>query len=189
VFSASIGPAERKGFWLIYGEEKNGKTWLSLRLAKDLAACEKVSYISAEEGTDDSFVQACKRAGITRADKILIDEYLPFEDIVAKFKKPRTSNIIFIDNLTRYVGDVKSKDILYLMNELPHKLFVFIAHEDRNKPYPASARQAMKFAKVYINVKGLKAFVVSRFASQQGEIVINEELSAMYWGAEQEEEL
>jgi hypothetical protein len=40
---------------------------------------------------------------------------------------------------------------------------------------------ASKLAKVIVNVKGLRAFVVSRFA-QGGAIEINEEMSEMYWG-------
>lgn len=183
LFMKAIGEAEQKGVWLIYGSEKNGKTWFTLQLAKDLAAHEKVAYISAEEGTDKSFRDACTRAGITPGDRILFDEYMPVEDLVAKFSKPKTANIIIIDNLTIYQDELKGEyAIKNLITLLPNKLILTVAHEERKEPYPASARMAKKLAKVNINVKGLKAFVVSRFAPQGGEITISDDMAEMYWG-------
>ena len=185
-FEQAIGPAEMKGMWLIYGPEKNGKTWFTLQLARDLAASsrKKVAYISAEEGTDLSFRLACERAGITPDTRILFDEYLSVDEIIEKFSRPKTPDIIFIDNLVVYIDTLKGSGLRLLSEALPHKLIVFVAHEERKKPYPGSAQMAKKLAKVHINIKGLKAFVVSRFAPQGGEIIINEEMSEMYWGAE-----
>lgn len=180
LLTKAIGEAEMKGCWLIYGPEKNGKTWFTLQLVKALAYFEKVAYISAEEGTDLSFIKACERAGITAADKILFDEYLPIEEIKEKFSKPKTPNILVIDNLTIYRDEFKSVGIRDLINAFPTKLIIFVAHEDRKEPYPACAKMASKMAKVIINVKGLRAFVVSRF-SEGGSININDEMSKMYW--------
>ena len=42
VFQSVIGNAERKGCWIIYGYEKNGKTWFALKLAKEIAKHERV---------------------------------------------------------------------------------------------------------------------------------------------------
>ena len=176
-----IGNAEAKGGWLIYGPEKNGKTWLSLQIARDLSKREKVAYISAEEGTDDSFKEACKRAGITKADRILFDAYMPLEDLILKFKKPKTPNLIFIDNLTIYADEFKNIRFLELLKALPNKLIVSVAHEDRNEPSPAAAKMAKKLCKVIINVKGLRAFVTSRF-SKGGEMDIDPEKAELYWG-------
>jgi hypothetical protein len=181
LLAKAIGEAEMKGCWLIYGPEKNGKTWFTLQLVKALAYFEKVAYISAEEGTDLSFRKACERAGITAADKILFDEYLSIEEIKEKFSKPKTPNIIVIDNLTIYRDEFKSVGIRDLINAFPTKLIIFVAHEDRKEPYPACAKMASKMAKVIINIKGLRAFVVSRF-SEGGSIEINDEMSEMYWG-------
>jgi len=181
LLTKAIGEAEMKGCWLIYGPEKNGKTWFTLQLVKAMAYFEKVAYISAEEGTDLSFRRACERAGITAADRILFDEYLSVEEIKEKFSKPKTPNVLVIDNLTIYRDEFKSVGIRDLINAFPTKLIIFVAHEDRNEPYPACAKMASKMAKVIINVKGLRAFVVSRF-SEGGSIEINEEMSEMYWG-------
>ena len=180
--SDAIGEPERKGCWLVYGAEKNGKTWFSLMLAKALAQHERVAYISAEEGTDKSFTDNCQRAGITATDNILWDEYMSVDDIIVKFKKPRTPNIIFIDNMTMYAdellpGELKKR----LVDALPRKLFVFLAHEERNSPYPAVARMAKKLAKVIVHVVGLKAIIASRF-SAGGELVIDKEKCALFWG-------
>lgn len=181
LLTKAIGEAEMKGCWLIYGPEKNGKTWFTLQLVKALAYYDRVAYISAEEGTDLSFRKACERAGITAADKILFDEYLSVEEIKKKFSKPKTPNILVIDNLTIYRDEFKSVGIRDLINAFPTKLIIFVAHEDRKEPYPACAKMASKMAKVIIQVKGLRAFVVSRF-SEGGSIEINDEMSEMYWG-------
>ena len=177
----AIGEAEAKGCWLIYGPEKNGKTWFALQLAKELAKFLKVSYISAEEGTDKSFQDACERAGITKCDRIMWDEYLTLDEIIEKFNKPKASQVIFIDNLTIYADEFKNKSFRDFMNQMPGKLIICLAHEERKEPYPAVARMAKKLSKVYVQVRGLKAFVTSRF-STGGELVINDEMSEIYWG-------
>ena len=181
LLTEAIGEAELKGCWLIYGSEKNGKTWFTLQLAKAMAAYDKVAYISAEEGTDLSFRKACERAGVSAADKILFDEYLSIEEILEKFSKPKTANILVIDNLTIYPDEFRTTGIREFINAFPQKLIIFVAHEERKEPYPACARMAKKMAKVFIQVKGLRAFVVSRFA-EGGAIEINEDMSEMYWG-------
>jgi len=177
----AIGDAEAKGCWLVYGPEKNGKTWFALKLAKELARVEKVSYISAEEGTDKSFRDACDRAGITKCDRIMWDEYLTLDEIIEKFNKPKTARVIFIDNLTIYADEFKNKSFREFLNSMPGKLIICLAHEERKEPYPAVARMAKKLSKVYVQVRGLKAFVTSRF-STGGELVINDEMSELYWG-------
>jgi hypothetical protein len=182
VFQSVIGNAEHKGCWIIYGCEKNGKTWFTLKLAKEIAKHERVAYISAEEGLDNSFTEAIRRAGITTSDDILWDEYLSVDEIIEKFQKQRSANIIVIDNLTMYSDEIKPMEIKKkLLDALPSKLIIFVAHEERKEAYPAIARMAKKLAKVIFHIEGLKAFVTSRF-SQGGEIVINEEKSEIYHG-------
>ena len=39
------------------------------------------------------------------------------------------------------------------MDEFPDKLFIFIAHEENGKPYPAVARHVRKLAEVKIRVR------------------------------------
>lgn len=182
VLQSVIGNSERKGCWIIYGFEKNGKTWFTLKLVKELAKYERVAYISAEEGLDKSFTDAIWRAGITTSDDILWDEYLSVDEIIEKFQKQRSANIIVIDNLTMYSDELKPTEVKKrLLDALPNKLIIFVAHEERKEAYPAIARMAKKLAKVIFHVEGLKAFVTSRF-SPGGEIIIDEEKSEIYHG-------
>ena len=174
--------AARKGCWIIYGVEKNGKTWFTLQLAKELAKFEKVNYISAEEGLEDSFTEAVKRAGITTTTKILWDEYLSVEEIIEKHKRQRSAPIIIIDNLTMYSDEMKPSELRKkLINELPDKLIIFVAHEERKDAYPALAKMAKKMAKVVFHIVGLKAIVTSRY-SEGGEIEIDKQKSEIYHG-------
>lgn len=182
VLQSVIGNSERKGCWIIYGFEKNGKTWFTLKLVKELAKHERVAYISAEEGLDKSFTDAIWRAGITTSDDILWDEYLSVDEIIEKFQKQRSANIIVIDNLTMYSDELKPTELKKkLLDALPNKLIIFVAHEERKEAYPAIARMAKKLAKVIFHVEGLKAFVTSRF-SPGGEITIDEEKSEIFHG-------
>jgi hypothetical protein len=177
-----VGEANRKGCWLIYGREKQGKTSLALQLLRDIIKTERVGYISAEEGLDDAFILAMKRAGVKITDKANWNEYLSIEDIVLKFRKHKSPDVIFIDNLTIYNDELKKVNIKKaLLDKLPNKLFIFLAHEERKEPYPASARLASKLAKVIFHVSGLKASVTSRF-SQGGEIEIDEKKCEVIWG-------
>lgn len=183
VLQSVIGNAERKGCWIIYGCEKNGKTWFTLKLAKEIAKHERVAYISAEEGLDDSFTDAIRRAGITTSDDILWDEYLSVDEIIQKFQKQRSANIIVIDNMTMYSDEMKPTEVKKrLLDALSNKLIIFVAHEERKEAYPAIARMAKKLAKVIFHIEGLKAFVTSRF-SPGGEITIDKEKSEIYHGS------
>jgi len=183
VLREAIGEAERSGCWFIYGSEKNGKTSLTLMMAQTLAKGERVAYISAEEGLDKSFTDACRRAGINVTDKILWEEYMSVEELVADYSKGKAPRIIFIDNLTVYSDEITPKELKKkLLDAMPGRLIVLIGHEERNQPYPAVARMASKMAKVNFRVQGLQASIVSRFGSG-GDIVIDPDRAELYWGA------
>ncbi len=184
ILQTAIGNAEAKGVWLIYGSEKNGKTSFVLQLAKALCKKQKVAYISAEEGTDLSFTEAVKRAGLTTADKIAWYTYLSLNDVVAKFKKPKSADVIILDNATMYADEFRDINIKELETKLPGKLIILLAHEERKMPHGAAAKMAMKMAKVYFNIKGLTAFGVSRFSGNSTQININEIKATLYWGDE-----
>lgn len=148
VFQQVIGEAEQSGLWTIYGKEKNGKTQLALMMARDLAYNEKVAFISAEEGDDKSFTDNVRRAGITTVDKILWGEYMPVSEIIEHFSDPRRGRIIFIDNFTMYQDELKPTELKKeLINKLPGRLIIGLAHEERNLPtrpspvWPPSCRK------------------------------------------------
>lgn len=152
-------------------------------MAEDLSHNYRVRYISAEQGLKDSFRLACERAGITKATRILWDGYTELSDLIKELEKPKSAEIIFIDNTTIYSDEFKGDlAIKNLYSKFPHKLIIFVSHEDRNEPYPACAKLIKKLCEVYCRVKGLKVFVTSRYSASAGEITINEEMSEMYWG-------
>lgn len=184
VLKKLIGPAECKGCWVIYGKEKNGKTTAALQLAKSLAPAQTTDYISAEEGMDASFQEACRRVGINKATKIKWSEYLPLATLIEKYKRPKSAKVIIIDNMTIYADEFKEIKLSQMLSELKGKLIIFIAHEERKEPYPAVARMAKKLAKVYMHVEGLKGTVVSRFGIGGGDFLIDKDQATLYWGEE-----
>lgn len=181
LFKQVFGEPSKNGYWLIYGKEKNGKTWAALIIANLLSVFEKVLYISAEEGTDMEFQESVKRAKIDENNKKLkFIEYEPFEDLKERLRKRKSERIVIIDNCTIYADEIKRGDVKELKNEFPNHLFIFIAHEERNEPYTALAKLVRKYAKIYINVKGLAMICGGRIPG--GNLTIDEQKAELYHG-------
>lgn len=183
VYRDAFGTPTTGGCWLIFGKEKNGKTWAALILANMLRHhVNKSLYISGEEGTDRDFVEACKRAQIPARCKGL--NFLPYQtmaEIHERLENPRTRpSIIFLDNATVYADVLKPKDFQKLLTDYPNVLFIVIAHEERNEPYTALAKYVKKMAKRIIRVKGLACEISGR--GPGGTLVIDEEKAALYHG-------
>jgi len=178
-----FGTPTTSGIWLIYGKDKNGKTWGTLLLANYLSEFTKVLYISAEEGTDKEFQEACKRAKIEATNKnIHFTGYETIEDLYKRLKRRKAPKIVVLDNLTIYNEELKRNGIKKLKQEFPNTLFICVAHEERNKPYTASANMASKIAKVIIRVKGLLLIVGGRVPG--GTFFIDKEKALLYHGTE-----
>lgn len=178
-----FGCPSTTGIWLLYGKDKNGKTWGTLLITDYLSQFEKVLYVSAEEGTDMEFQAALKRANIDSNNKnIHFIEYEPLEDLKLRLSKHKSPKIVVIDNLTMYNDELKGKDIKELKQEFPNKLFILLAHEERNQPYTAAAQMAKKLAKVIMRVKGLAITVGGRVPG--GNILIDIEKAMLYHGTE-----
>ncbi|MDM1138872.1 hypothetical protein [Empedobacter sp. R132-2] len=177
-----LGEPERGGYWLIYGLEKNGKSTLALSLAKYLSTLEKVAYISAEEGTDKSFQQRCKRIGINVMDhKFMAYPYDLFEEYLDQFKGRQFPKVVFIDNLTAYDGEIDKKMILQLTRDYPKITFIILAHEERKEPVGAVGRLVKKLSKRIFHVVGLKAIVTNR-DGLGGEYLIDDKKGLLYHG-------
>lgn len=183
VFEKVFGNPETNGIWLIYGAEKNGKTWFSLKLAEFLSQFAKTLYVSAEEGMGKDFVDATIRANIEPNNKKLLfyeyTEITVLDDILSKRQAP---NVIFLDNTTIYNDELKNGVLKELKQKHSTKLFVIIAHEERGEPYTASAKLAKKLASIIVNVKGLACFVSGRCPG--GTLTIDEEKAQLYHGNE-----
>lgn len=187
VLSDIFGTPERGGFWIIYGKEKNGKTWVSLMLANLLSQAVTVGYISAEEGMSMNFRDTMDRLGISHKNrKLKLYEYLSLDEIKALLGRSRGKpHVLFIDNTTIYADEIRVPTVRDLQREYPNTLIVFVAHEERNEPWGAHSRMVKKLAKVIIRIEGLRAFVGGRVPG--GEFDIDDEAAQLYFGHKMQE--
>lgn len=183
VFSIVMGQPTTTGIWIIYGNEKNGKTWFALKLADYLSQFSNVLYVSAEEGTDGEFIDACERAKIPFDNrKLKFYEYTEIEVLDEMISKRRAPKVVFIDNVTIYQDELKNGVLRKFVQKHSDKLFVFLAHEDRKEPAGATAKLIKKLAKIIVRVQGLACFVSGRCPG--GVLTINEEKAQLYHGTE-----
>lgn len=177
-----IGEPEVNGAWLAYGAEKNGKTTLCLMLAEELSKCDRVLYISGEEGLGPNFQDALLRAGVRKDNqKLRFSEYLTLAELDELLKKQRAPKIVVMDNLTIYADDIRVYGGLRKwLRDHPTILLVAVAHEEKGEPYTAVAKLARKLAKVILHVEGLACQVSGRVRG--GNIMINEEKALLYHG-------
>jgi predicted ATP-dependent serine protease len=183
IFKEIFGNPSTNGIWIIYGKDKNGKTWGTLLISDYLSQFKKVWYISAEEGMDMEFQAAVKRANIDAKNKNLhFDEYVSIEAIRKRLKSRKPPKVVVIDNLSMYKGELTSDGVTQLKLEFPKTHFIMVAHEDRGKPYTAAAVMAMKLAKVIIRVQGLALLIGGRVPG--GSVLIDEAKAIMYHGTQ-----
>ena len=185
VLAKAMGRVIREGgCYLIYGREKNGKTALAIALAKALCDNYPTDYISAEEGTKGSFKQALKRAKINKTTKIKFGEYEPLKELINRYKKPKSSKVIVVDNLTVYADEFKDVTVIKLLKELGHKMLILMAHEERGEPNIAPAKKIKQLASLIFHVEGLKVTVTGRYEGCGGSFLLSKDLAELYWGEE-----
>ncbi|WP_264520358.1 hypothetical protein [Flavobacterium sp. N1994] len=182
-----LGEPEKGGFWVIYGNEKNGKTQLTLQLSDYLSKFETVWYVSAEEGTGKTFQSNVKRAKIdSKNKKLKFSDYVPVEEITERFKSRQYPKVIVLDNATIYNDELKNGVLrkLHLLIKDKDVTIILLAHiEDNGKePYTATAKLAKKLCDIYIRVEGLTAFVGGRCPG--GIITIDDQKAMLYHGSE-----
>lgn len=181
-YSDVFGTPSTAGLWLIYGKEKNGKSWLSLLLSNYLSNYSKILYVSAEEGLEYEFVEAIKRAHIEPKNKnIHFIAFTPIEELYERLKKRNPPHVVVLDNLTIY-NDLGREGIKRLLMDFPKTHFIAVAHEERNEPDGSAAKMASKLAKIKIRVKGLAGFVTGRCPG--GVLAVDEEKAILYHGTE-----
>ncbi|MGZ3758943.1 MAG: hypothetical protein ACXVJC_03620 [Mucilaginibacter sp.] len=176
-----LGEPETHGLWLIWGREKNGKTWVTLLLSNYLSKQHKVHYISAEEGTGKDFTDTCARAQISPSNKSLaMIDYESVDELNYRLKSRKSARIVVIDNITVYADELKNGGLQKLLKDNPEVLFIMLAHEDRGEPYTATAKLAKRLAKRIFYVEGLTCSVSGR--GPGGRLLIDEEKAALYHG-------
>lgn len=178
-----LGEPEKGGIWVIYGNEKNGKTQLTLQLSDYLSTLEQVWYISAEEGTGKAFRDNAQRAKIDPKNRRLkFSDYTEIEYLRERLKKRQSPRIVVLDNATIYNDELKNGILRRLLLEHKDVLFILVAHEDNKEPYTATAKLAKKLCDIYIRVEGLTAFVGGRCPG--GTITIDDQKAMLYHGSE-----
>lgn len=184
IWADVLGKPEKGKVWLIYGDEKNGKTTFALKLAEYMSQFESVMYVSAEEGTGKSFQQNAKnRAKIDiKTAKIKFLEYEPLDEIEKILSKRQPPKIIFFDNITVYKDEFAYGRFRKLTTSYPNTTMVFIAHEERGEPYTATAKLCKRLARFILRVQGMTAFVSG--SCPGGVITIDEQTAQLCHGSQ-----
>lgn len=181
VYADVMGEPSTNGIHIVYGDEKNGKTWFALRYAQYLSRFEKTLYVSGEEGLEKEFVDAMRRAKIDHNNKrLLFTEYLELDELMEKLSKRRAPKIVILDNATIYNDQLKNGALRKMLLNYPNVLFVIVAHMEKNEPYTATAKLAKRLAKIIIRVEGLACFISGRCPG--GHLIIDEEKATLYHG-------
>jgi hypothetical protein len=184
VWGNVLGNPEKGKEWLIYGDEKNGKTLFALKLAEYISQFENVLYISAEEGTGKSFQENAKnRAKIDfKKAKIKFLEYEPLDEVEAILSKRQSPKVVFFDNMTAYKDEFVNGRYKKLTTKFPTITMVFIAHEDRGEPYTAAAKLCKKLARIIFRVEGMVANITG--SCPGGQIIIDEQTAQLIYGSQ-----
>ena len=183
IWKEALGRQTRSGLWIIYGHEKNGKSAFALMLADSLSAFERVLYVSAEEGMEDTFVDTCRKACISYDNRSLhFLEYTPIDDLLERLRKHKSERIIFIDNLFVYRREISEDVLIRMKREFSDTLFVFVAHEKDGYPYPGNAESCQKLAKIIFRVQGMAVEVGGR-GGANGTFVIDGTNASLYHGS------
>lgn len=178
-----LGRQTRSGMWIVYGYEKNGKTAFSLMMANYLSTIDRVLYVSAEEGLEDTFADTCRKAGISYANRSLhLLEYTPAGVLLERLKGRKSERIVFIDNLFVYRKEITEETLILIKREYSGTLFIFVAHEKDDDPYPSNAEACRKLAKVIFRVRGMAVDISGR-GGAGGTFVISEAEAALYHGS------
>ncbi len=165
----SFGKPELRGAWLIYGESGTGKTHFALQLLKYLTEfVPRAAYDTIEQGKSLSFQNAwCNADMQTLGNKVVIFNKEQIPQLKIHLRKKRSPQIVVIDSITALTGFTR-RTFADLMDEFPDKLFIFIAHEENHKPYPAIAQHVRKLSEVKCHVEGFRAYITTRFQTRDG---------------------
>lgn len=182
---AAIGRPELRGSWLIFGESGSGKTHFALQLLAYVSRfVDRVAYDTIEQGLSLSFQNSWNDAHMGKlGNKVIILDREQIPALRERLRKRKSPQVVVIDSITALTGFTRAT-FASLTGEFPDKLFIFIAHEEGGKPYPAVARHVRKLSEVKIRVEGFKAFPTTRFATAEGggeELVIWSEGAARYY--------
>ena len=176
----AIGQPEANGIWLIWGNSGNGKTRLSLMLAKYLTQFGKVAYDTLEEGARLSFQRAIRQSEFDiTPGKFTILNREPMNELIARLQKKKSPDFVIIDSL-QYTF-LTRRSYFELKQAVPNKLIIFISHAAGKEPDGDLAKKVRFDADVKIYVEGYMGFVTSRYGGGKP-ITIWHEGAENYYG-------
>lgn len=179
----SFGRPEMAGSWFIFGHSGHGKTTFVLQLCKYLTEFGRVAYNSMEEGASESMKIAFVRVDMmdVRRKLILLDNE-PIDELKERLRKHKAPKIVVIDSI-QYSG-MNYPEYKKLKDEFRDVLFIIVSHAEGKKPADRRACSIRYDAAVKIFVEGYKAFITSRFTTDDNnEFVIWDEGADAYHSA------
>lgn len=167
---ASFGKPELRGAWIIYGDSGSGKTHFALQLLRYLAQfAPRVAYDTIEQGMSLSFQNAWNEADMEAlGSKVVVYAKEQIPALMQHLRRKRSPQIVVIDSITALTGFTR-RSFGELVDAFPDKLFIFIAHEENHKPYPAIAQHVRKLSEVKCHVEGFRAYITTRFQTRDGQ--------------------
>lgn len=175
----AVGCPELGGSWMIYGQPKNGKTSLAMKLAKYLTRFCRVAYDSVEEGLCLSVQNCVQRTfGGEVSRKFLLLDKENVEELTERLSRRCSPDAVVIDSV-QFLG-LRWDEYKTLTERFPHKLFIFVSHVDGNQPEGRVAKKIWRDANVYIRVEGFRGFPVGRYMGGQP-IDVDPVQAMKYW--------
>lgn len=157
--------------WFISGSSASGKSSFSMQLAKKLCEYGSVLYVSIEEGRSMSFCQRIHRFHMEEVQKqfrVIIDGDM--ENLKERLHKRKSAKFIILDSFqflqNNYEWDYKQASLL--VEEFPHKCFIFISQEVKSEPLGKAAVRLKYMAGVKVRVVGYRAYCQGRFIGEAG---------------------
>ena len=179
----AVGCPELGGSWMIYGQPKNGKTSLAMKLAKYLTRFCRVAYDSVEEGLSLSVQNCVQRTfGGEVSRKFLLLDKENVEELTERLSRRCSPDVVVIDSV-QFLG-LRWDEYKALTERFPHKLFIFVSHVDGNQPEGRVAKKIWRDTNVYIRVEGFRGFPVGRYMGGQP-IDVDSVQAAKYWSMQE----
>lgn len=181
-WEASLGKPDKAFSAIIFGGSGDGKTELSVKLAKYLTNFGSVAYNSLEQGLSATMQKALERNHMEACENsfILLDRE-PFEDLMIRMNKPKSPDFLIIDSV-QYTRINKIQ--YYQMKELmlrKGKGIIWVSQAKGKEPKGALADDIRYDVDLKLFVEGFKMFPQGRLSGGGEPFVIWAQRAAKYW--------
>lgn len=179
---ASFGEPAHNFKCIIWGNSGNGKTNLTIKMAKYLTQFGKVAYNSIEEGHSKTMQIAWQRHAMEDVTgKIVLLDREPIPELISRLKKSRAIKFVIIDSVQ--MAQMTRELYLELVKVARKRVgLIFISHATGKEPTGSVARDIRYDADIKVFVEGFKADVASRYGGNEP-FIIWQQGAEEYWGA------